>query len=76
MDNTQDFVVKEQFSILHMLYVKEGTIQERLFPLLSVISTAGENLFSILKEKLEKFSLSFVTITGGSFDGAANLWGL
>ncbi|XP_063820331.1 zinc finger MYM-type protein 1-like [Pseudophryne corroboree] len=74
MDSTQDIGVVEQCSII-LRYTKDGMVSERLFGLVDVKSTTGEALFSVLKERLEMFSLPISNIIGCSFDGAANMSG-
>lgn len=74
MDSTQDVSVKEQCCII-LRYVKDRNVYERLFSLVDLTSTTGDQLFSCLKEQLENSSLSVSNIVGCSFDGAANLSG-
>ncbi|XP_022183168.1 zinc finger MYM-type protein 1-like [Myzus persicae] len=74
MDSTQDVGVMDQASIC-VRYINDGDIKERLFAIVQVKSSKGEELYKLLKDCFFEHGLKFSNIIGESFDGANNMSG-
>lgn len=74
MDSTQDVGVMDQASIC-VRHINDGDIKGRLFAIVQVKSSKGEELYKLLKDCFFVHGLKFSNIIGESFDGANNMSG-